>query len=276
MATIDTDVTSIQISKGNVGGLTEIPDYLRLCKRLKFLDLRMNLIETVPGWLGELMDLEDLDLQMNFIDHFPDCIGSLSNLKKLNISRNNSMFDSNGKSRENTTVSELIYKLEKLEWLDMSFNTIEVLPQVINLPNLSYLDISRNNLRCLPESVGLLKSLTFLNVSINSLIHIPEFIVKLTKLEHFDVSHNDVLEYPTFVKEMKNVKKFITTGNYALNNYCDCEDINGDCDQQYCKLKKLLYLQSLSLHDAMDRIELCLLPESTMNNSCHIDNPSIR
>jgi hypothetical protein len=62
-----------------------LPKEISKCKKLKFLDLS---IEILPEWIGELNSLIYLSLRGGSLEKIPNSIGKLVNLERLDISYN--------------------------------------------------------------------------------------------------------------------------------------------------------------------------------------------
>jgi internalin A len=69
-------------------GLKHMPDGLRALPEIELLDLRENVIEELPTWVGELSALKGLNLSGNKLRTLPDEIGSLKNLRLLWLYKN--------------------------------------------------------------------------------------------------------------------------------------------------------------------------------------------
>jgi internalin A len=69
-------------------GLKHVPDSLRALPAIDLLDLRNNVIEELPKWIGGLSTLKGLSLFGNNLRTLPDEIGFLKNLKLLWLSEN--------------------------------------------------------------------------------------------------------------------------------------------------------------------------------------------
>ena len=80
-------------------------------------------------------------------------------------------------NRNVRTVSKFINKLKNLEKLDLSHNTIEIIPSEIgDLIKLKELIIRGTVIKKLPKEIGKLKGLLFLNISGNPIEDIPDEI----------------------------------------------------------------------------------------------------
>lgn len=86
--------------------------------------------------------------------------------------------------------------------LDLSYNTIEFLPQSIKgMPQLCTLNISHNLMTWLPELDGL-HALWYFNASNNALEDIPSSLADSTKLSHVDVSWNHLKLAPSWLRSL--------------------------------------------------------------------------
>ena len=86
--------------------------------------------------------------------------------------------------------------LECLEYLDISENEFEKLPESIScLNSLQYLDVSDNKLDLIPESVKDLENLSFIKLGNNKLSTLPEALLDLHTyfkyLKYVDFSNNE-------------------------------------------------------------------------------------
>ncbi|CAH1452511.1 unnamed protein product [Lactuca virosa] len=100
---------------------------------LQFLDLSGNMLDGIPKYLGSLCSLETLYFYNNSIAvKFPDFLNNLSGctsdtLQKLFLSDNHL----------NGSISEKLWELPRLEYIDLSFNNLTV-PSTYHLSNISY------------------------------------------------------------------------------------------------------------------------------------------
>ncbi len=82
------EIPTIKILELNNMQLIEIPEEIRVLKRLEKLSLRNNQIKVLPDWLGELRYLHTLDVSGNQIDFLPPFLGQMKALTDL-ITQNN-------------------------------------------------------------------------------------------------------------------------------------------------------------------------------------------
>ncbi|WOL09783.1 disease resistance protein RGA3 [Canna indica] len=118
---------------------------------------------------------------------------------------------------------DLFNKLPHLRILDISFTSIESLPESIqNLKLLKHLDLSHTPIVSLPERIGDLKDLQFLNLIACRLLHsLPGGITKLCKLGVLAVEEKSVTHLPKGMGEMKllsHLQGYVVADNYAQHS----------------------------------------------------------
>jgi hypothetical protein len=131
---------------------------------LRYLNLAINHVLTVPNEICLLSNLKYLNLQGDFfvnytlkIKDLPADLGNLTNLESLILSD----------------------------------NVIENLPESLgNCTKLETLDVKDNLLSTLPTSFGNLQNLKNLNVKANEITQFPANFSNLLKLENLDLSFN--------------------------------------------------------------------------------------
>jgi internalin A len=216
------------------GRLKEVPNELKICTRIKYLDLFGNSIHEIPDWFFQFKKLEHLSLKNNSLKTLPTIIFTIENLRYLNLADNqineiNSHYFRNLMSIEKVDISynqitsisaeEITYskceslsmkgnKLQKfptavsdcetLEKLDLSENKISLIEDDAfdRLENLIELDLSFNELTYLPTSIGKLKKLRRLNLSGNKISSLPKEFENLTSLEFLDFDSNPIGRVP--------------------------------------------------------------------------------
>ncbi|MDF2850778.1 MAG: small GTP-binding protein [Sphingobacterium multivorum] len=222
---------NVQLQNGRI---KEIPHKLKICKKLKYLDLFGNSISIIPDWFYEFKNLENLSLKSNSFKQLPIIIFTIENLNSLNLSENqiNKITDHYFSSLMCIEKVDLSYnnisfisndrisyskcrnlnlkgnKLESfpipirdchnLEKLDLSENSISEIDDDIfeNLENLVELNLSFNNLTYLPTSIGKLKKLKRLILSGNKINHLPKEFENLVSLEYLDFDNNPIGNVP--------------------------------------------------------------------------------
>lgn len=216
------------------GRLKSVPNELKICTEIKYLDLFGNSIQEIPDWFFRFNRLEHLSLKNNTLKELPTIVFTIPNIKYLNLA-DNQIHEIKGHYFRNlmgiekvdisynqiTSIpSEKIVcpkckslsikgnKLQKfpsvlsdtntLEKLDLSENQITSIEDDAfdGLENLIELDLSFNLLQYLPTSIGKLKKLKRLNLSGNDISSLPKEFENLTSLESLDFNNNPIGRAP--------------------------------------------------------------------------------
>ncbi|GAX75982.1 hypothetical protein CEUSTIGMA_g3425.t1 [Chlamydomonas eustigma] len=147
-------------------GLSAAPSEALSDTELSILELSENKITVIPeGYLANLKQLTRLDLRKNLISTLPDDIGLLQHLKFLDIS-NNQMI----------TLPNALWTVTALEELQAGHNKIKHIPEdIMRLSNLQVLGISHNLLEFIPSEMGWLP-LTKLDIDGNEGLRMPKVV----------------------------------------------------------------------------------------------------
>lgn len=137
-----------------------ITNNLPLFSQLERLELKDNLLETLPTTIGLCKSLTSLDVYDNPIIAVPASLNQLQNLHFLYFSGGNT-----------PTMPDAIYQLKSLKWL--SYDNMQ--------------------LKQLSPNVALLQSLTWLYLRNNHLTQLPEELVTLKKLKDLYLENNHLL-----------------------------------------------------------------------------------
>lgn len=152
---------------------------------LRALDATHSWIAYLDG-IEVLTGLEELNLRGNVLRTLPAGIGALTRLSKLDLGQN-----------QLSALPPEIGKLKKLETLFLDENRLTQLPGEIGaLSSLSDFFLVGNRLTALPDSMGNLSKLNMLFLPFNRLSAIPESMGKLTRLRGIDLSHNPLKYLP--------------------------------------------------------------------------------
>ena len=119
--------------------IKSLPQNLSQLKKLKVLNLRDQIIETLPlNVFNQLKELETLNLMGGILQFIPDDITALSKLKNLNL-----------KGNELKKLPDNLYLLNQLEDLNIAYNPDlnfdEIALILEKMPFVKHLDISYNN-----------------------------------------------------------------------------------------------------------------------------------
>lgn len=183
----------------HVGHLTnaDLEDICGLIE-LRWLSLRVELINLLPKEIQRLQNLETLDVSNTGVLGLPKEIGELKRLETLDVS--------------NTMLTELpmeIWTLQQLKTLDAGGTHIrEVCKEIGNLDKLETLDLRSTMVTELPKEIGKLLCLKRLILRHTLVTELPMETGELQHLETLDVSGTMLSELPNELlgKLMKHLK----------------------------------------------------------------------
>eukprot|EP00127_Corallochytrium_limacisporum_P005067 Clim_evm22s198 gene=Clim_evmTU22s198 len=174
------------------------PELLKVCRKLKTLNLGHNLIARIPEEIALLVCLEQLSMNGNLLEDIPVQLGQLVTLKKLNLKENH-METING---------EALAQLTQLTVLHMKENSLKSLPPEIGaLEKLAKLYLRNNALRSLPKEIGNLRHLTTLSVYYNNLgPTLPDEIGDMVSLVKLYLHNNQIQVLPESLGKLKKLE----------------------------------------------------------------------
>ncbi|GLD54603.1 protein scribble homolog isoform X2 [Lates japonicus] len=159
------------------------------------LELRENLLKSLPTSLSFLVKLEQLDLGSNELEVLPDTLGALPNLRELWLDRN-----------QLSSLPPELGNLRRLVCLDVSENRLEELPSELNgLLALTDLLLTQNLLEVVPDSIGCLKQLSILKVDQNRLTHLTDSIGECENLTELVLTENLLQSLPRSLGKLKKL-----------------------------------------------------------------------
>lgn len=165
-------------------GLYLIPRAVGRLKGLKTLKFFANDVNLFPGEFKNLVEMETLQVKVAApgVNGFE--LSKMRNLKELELSR------VPPKPSAFPILSE-IAGLKCLTRLSVCHFSIRYLPPEISCLNkLEFLDLSFNKMRNLPDEIASLSSLISLKVANNKLVELPPELSSLQRLENLDLSYN--------------------------------------------------------------------------------------
>ncbi|PSG88516.1 leucine-rich repeat domain-containing protein [Aurantibacter aestuarii] len=206
--------------------MPNLPEDIDKLKKLKQLHLAALSISTLPESIGNLSELEILNLEWNKLANLPKNLNGLNKLKSIYLNGNRfKIIPQNiqeitnleilklrdnllGETEESLESIKYIYNLKKLKILDISKNSISVLPLGIeNMSSLIELNISNNLISHLPEDLGNLQNLTVLNIENTYIKTFPESLQNLVSLRKLIVSESKKKSLKDDIKLIKKSNK---------------------------------------------------------------------
>ncbi|KAL5356226.1 hypothetical protein BJX96DRAFT_162302 [Aspergillus floccosus] len=218
------------------GALT--PDIQRLTN-LESLDLHENSLVALPHEIGELTALRILNVGCNQLTSLPfDALSKLP-IKDLSSPKN---------KLAGALIPRSVSKLETLQNLDVAGNALTALSEndTLELPNLQWISISINRIQNLPN-VASWQSLLTLSAEDNRLSAFPDGFVELKNIRNVDFTGNDISKLDEKIGLMESLvtlriannplreRKFLNISTEEikrdLRNRCEPETLDTDDDE---------------------------------------------
>uniref|UniRef100_A0A8C6NUH0 Protein scribble homolog n=1 Tax=Nothobranchius furzeri TaxID=105023 RepID=A0A8C6NUH0_NOTFU len=159
------------------------------------LELRENLLKSLPTSLSFLVKLEQLDLGSNELELLPDTLGALPNLRELWLDRN-----------QLSSLPPELGNLRRLVCLDVSENRLVELPSELSgLLALTDLLLTQNMLKIIPDGIGCLKQLSILKVDQNQLTHLTDSVGECENLTELILTENLLQSLPRSLGKLKKL-----------------------------------------------------------------------
>jgi len=227
--------------------LGSLPNGFSELKKLKYLDLASNNLGEIPELVFLLEDLEFLNLGVNQLSYISDNIGSLRKLEKLYLHKNKIEY-----------LPLSITELSDLKVLNLYLNRFKVFPLVVfDLDCISTFAWGVSDLECIPDQIERWKDLEYVSFVANKIENIePLFnncnllgvrvhknrisnisgrICNLEKMRQISLYQNELSILPEGFSTLYNVEMI----NLAQNNFKNIPSC----------LSKLEKLSWLSMHD---------------------------
>lgn len=166
----------------------------------------------LPTTLFDLISLNYLEISDTTLTSVPAGIGKLGNLLNLALHRN-----------KIESIPDDVTELNKLKFMDISFNQLTSLPQSFTLPSLHTLNLSNNRLESLPD-FRKLEGLSTIFIDHNNLTSFPNGIETLPNLSEIHAASNKISTFPENIKVMTNIKHLDLSENTLKEITCDLSD----------------------------------------------------
>ncbi|MHA1884596.1 MAG: leucine-rich repeat domain-containing protein [Promethearchaeota archaeon] len=203
--------------------LNRLPELIKF-PSIKSLNLKSNILRSLPESIGKLKSLENLNLRNNFLSNLPNSIEMISSLNTLDLHGNKINAISMKLSRSIKelelgwngllTIPDSLENLKLLNKLGLGGNKFSILPSWIGIFSLlKVLDLYDNKLLEIPESMGSLKSLEKLNLRNNQLTDLPSSIRNLKSLKSLNLSWNEFKTLPEWIGDLSSLEELNLWGN---------------------------------------------------------------
>ncbi len=196
------NTNNVQLTNGR---LKKVPNELKNCTELKYLDLFGNSIQEIPDWFFQFNRLEHLSLRNNTLKELPTIVFTLQNVKYLNLA-DNQIPEITGHYFKN---------LMNIEKVDISYNQLTSIPSDrLEYSKCRSLSIRGNKLQKFPNAISDVHTLEKLNLSENKISSIDDDAFDgLENLIELDLSFNELTYLPTSLGKLKKLKRLNLSGN---------------------------------------------------------------
>ncbi|KAK9480609.1 hypothetical protein V1514DRAFT_275599 [Lipomyces japonicus] len=217
--------------------LSEMPESIVHLRNLRHLNLAFNEFKSFPLAVCNLVTLLELDISFNEIDDLPPEIGQLCALEKFVIT-NNSLKGS---------LPDTFQNLSSLKSLDIRYNNLQNLDNIMNLPRLEVLMVSHNSVPWIEQYS---KRLRVLNLNQNPVTNV-NFLLPMLTLTVLNLANAKMSSFPEkFFDKVANLEKLILDNNHF-----------GSIPSQISKLRKLTKLSCANNNLSSLPPEIGSLPE---------------
>lgn len=196
------NTNNVQLTSGR---LKNVPNELKICTEIKYLDLFGNSIQEIPDWFYLFKRLEHLSLRNNTLKELPTILFTLENIKHLNLS-DNQIHEISGHYFKN---------LMSIEKVDISYNQISSIPtETVTYSKCNSLNLKGNKLQKFPTAISDVKTLEKLDLSENKISSLEDDAFDgLENLIELDLSFNELSYLPTSIGKLKKLKRLNLSGN---------------------------------------------------------------
>lgn len=197
-----TSLAKLDMANNSFSGT--VPEQIANLSNIKEFNVSINNFSgEIPAGIGAMVKLELVSFaNNNFTGRLPDRLGEILELKNLNCSNNKLI-----------AVHSTIGRNAKLEYLDMSFNTIADLPVGFSqLENIATLFMNNNKIATMPD-VSRLSKLSEWYADNNQLSALPTGIEKCVGMRELIVRNNQLAQIPAALAQMSWLEVLDLSGN---------------------------------------------------------------
>ncbi|KAM7534278.1 hypothetical protein Aperf_G00000112239 [Anoplocephala perfoliata] len=190
--------------------LKKVPDGIKKLTSLRILDLSNNSLQELEPWVGLLVNLKALNISGNKLGYLPAELSQLSKLETLNASNNRMTSFINPPNVVNLS------SLRHLRTVDLANNQLAEFPLELcssDIP-LDLLDLSKNSISVIPDCTSSLQVIE-LNLCENKISIISESLAKCPRLKVLRLAHNQIQQgdFPLALLESSNISLLSIEGN---------------------------------------------------------------
>ena len=199
-------ITKIDLSR--TFGLSEVPEIIRECRQVEFLDLTSVSVTTVPDWVFSLPKLKRLRLFCTSLTAVPSSLGLATGLEELWLDVN-----------PGAPLPSDLFTLTNLRTLLLSGEITSLPDDIAKLHNLEDLELIGTRVRQLPDAMGKLKRFAiaqsiypmFPDTPPIDLDQIIGVLAQCPTLQTFEVRGSLVTPIPASIGTLTGLKKLVLT-----------------------------------------------------------------
>ncbi|CAF5139511.1 unnamed protein product, partial [Rotaria magnacalcarata] len=137
-----------------------------------------------------------------------------------------------------TTIFSLLSTAKSLRLLDLSYNSLEHIPQCTN-SNLEILHLSHNKIELHPNECVYLKTIIELDLDHNQIEHIPNEFIQCVNLRSLNVAFNQLHAFPKIILQLRSLNKLVI--NHSKFQHLTTKDL---FDKYFYRTINILNLSS--------------------------------
>jgi Leucine-rich repeat (LRR) protein len=196
------------VGRNSIKGL---PIEIIKCKKLKYLNIINNNLDSIPEIIFYIKSLEILDFRANNIDCFP------STFIKNSVKIKDIYLQGNKIKKINNSISNFT----SLEKLFLNHNFIENINlNLFEIKKIKFLDFSDNNIKNIPSEINRLKKIKTLILNNNNITHVGQ--LNLVNLETIEVCGNNLIDICASLTPSVNLRRIRINGNKIPDNEIQC------------------------------------------------------
>ncbi|CAF3320775.1 unnamed protein product [Rotaria socialis] len=247
-----TQLQSLDLSYNSLQSIDLIKNFLNL----KHFSIDSNPLKLFPMLLHTCSNLEDLSFsntQLKQINNITlEIFNQFSKLKKLDLSKNNLNDDFLASSiqpfdyleelhiqhNQFTNIFSLLSTTKSLRLLDLSYNSLEHIPQCTN-SNLEILHLSHNKIELHPNECIYLKTIIELDLGHNQIEHVPNEFIQCVNLRSLNIAFNQLHAFPKIILQLRSLNKLVI--NHSKFQHLTTKDL---FDKYFYRTINILNLSS--------------------------------
>ena len=204
--------------------ISDMPDNLQNLRQLRVLNMAGNRLRSVPIESLRLLPLIEIDISRNRIGAtlLPKGLEGFQSLQLLNASSN----------ALSSLTGDDIVNLPELQYLSISDNRLQYLPNISSCFALRTLIAANNALSSLPGGLETLRSLRNLDLMGNNIKQLDPHIGTMNSLSMLNITNNPLQERRFLTMNTEDIKRGLqerlpaTESDHSSHNGCESQNID--------------------------------------------------